>query len=252
MSSGSAGLDEPAAPAPAPAANDAVRAQEHLQNILGFKMRIYQTEAAKAEAEAAAKAEAEAAAAAKASEPTEPAEPAKPAEPPSSGEDFKKLLSMLATPSETAKDGGGGSSSSHSACGSAALQALRQGWDPFAELPKPLDVLEHDKNERLKKKPKKRGPEFSHLAMAADEGLAPVSPASLVVSSLPVRLGRNDVFDKREKKGRVLDKTQVSIVVGHNDVHNHELAEKMRRSQEFADRDKRTSIFVKCMRQWSA
>jgi hypothetical protein len=253
MSSDPVGLKEPA-PAPAPA--EAVRAREQLKSILGFEMRIYRTEAQiEAEAEAKAKAEAEAKAEAKAEAEAEveaiASELSEP--PPSSGEDFKKLLSMLAAPRDLTKNGGGGggsSSSSTSTSGSAALEALRQGWDPFAELPKPLDVLTHEKNERLKKS-KKRVHEFSHLAMARDERLAPVSPASLVVTSLPVRLGRNDVFDKREKKGRMIDRTQVPIVVGKNDVHSEELAQKMRRSQEFADRDNRRSIFVECMREWS-
>ena len=246
MSLGSVGLKEPQPPA-----DEAVRAREQLKSILGYEMRIYQTEAevaakakAKAEAEAEAKAKAEAEAEAEAEAGGKASEP-----PPSSKEDFKKLLSMLATPRDVTKDDGGGSSSS--ANGSAALEALRQGWDPFAELPKPLDVLEHEKNQRLKKS-KKRVHEFSHLAVAKDDRLAPVSPASLVVTSLPVRLGRNDVYEKRERNGRVIDRTQVSIVVGKNDVHSKELAEKMDRSQKFADRDKRPSIFVGCMREWSA
>jgi hypothetical protein len=138
---------------------------------------------------------------------------------------------------ESDGDGGGtsgaSSSSSSSGGGSDVRSQLRAGWIPFGARPPPKP-----KEAPARKVPKKtvHRPEASMLDL--------LSPAV----ELPRQLGRGDVHQKRKHK---VERTTVPIVAGEDGV-THELAPKMRRSQEYAMPNRRPDILVECVNAYRA
>ena len=153
--------------------------------------------------------------------------------------------------SKVPKDGGSSSSASSSASGSGsssasgsgsgssgkALSELRKGWVPFGTFPK----SDKSKNARPAVQKKK-------IDKPTGDSLSPVAPA-LHLTSLPQKLGRSDVFGKRKHKP---DRAPADIVVGKNGVHSDALANKMRRGQAYAARDKRATIMLECVEAYRA
>ena len=85
---------------------------------------------------------------------------------------------------------------------------------------------------------------------STDASLAPVSRMSRA-TSLPTKLGRDDVFRKRNKRNRDgINMVAVRIVVGRNGVSDSKMAKKMERSQEYAVRENRSGIFLACVDAW--
>ena len=130
--------------------------------------------------------------------------------------------------------------------GSAALKALREGWDPFAGVPGPPSTKKPKPAATLSKTKKKK----KKVDKQTGDCVAPVSRASLA-RALPTKLGRDDVYKKRDKKGTRIDRTKVSIEVNKNGVQGEEVAQAMRRAQEFANREKRSAIFLTCIAEYS-
>ena len=158
-------------------------------------------------------------------------------------DEFKKLLNILSSSGGSSNTDEMRESVAGSSSGSAALKALRAGWDPFAGAPGPSAKQVKSAAAIAKKKKKK-------IDKQTGDCVAPVSRASLAMA-LPTRLGRDDVHKKRDKDGTRIDRTKVHIEVNRNGVQGEAVAQAMRRAQEFADRDKRPAIFLKCVAEYS-
>ena len=222
--------------------------------VMGLKLKRYTTpaeEEAQAQAQAAAEVAAEAEAVAEAEAAARGAAEA----PITKGQvcaEFVRLLSQLRPKSKQAEvptsGGAAGSSGSSGSSGSGALAALKRGWDPFeGALPEGFG-----KNKKQEQSPKdaaqkKKQKQKQTVDKSTDASLAPVSRMSRA-TSLPTKLGRDDVFRKRNRDG--ISMVAVKIVLGKNGVSDYKMAKSMERSQEYAVRENRSGIFLACVDAW--
>lgn len=225
----------------------ALLAQKRLQDLLGFKMSIHETEAeakARKDAEAKAKVEAEAKAEQEAPQSAE-APKAK------TCDGWIKLLSMLPQKSKANPSACGSASKSGGGGGGGVLASLRGGWNPF-DGPPPKNNGKKQQEKPLPS-PEKAAPKKKKQTVdkSTDESLAPVSPASRAMN-LPTMLGRTDVFKKRKRDDMVPAMKPVQLVLGRDGVTDAVLAKKMERSQNYTVRQNRSGIFLDCVEAWRA